>query len=269
MNSNIFISSLWKPIRLAFKAGTIDLLEYPTVITETIERIKLWDLQLKLHINANKYQRNLYKRQLKKLKNREIMVIADYSVQETKNQGKVSILSFATIDSSKKIKYFDYFFEKCEGNNILGLAWEDLFTKIDVPTKLYLWSDRGRKDFVNKDVITMYKKIASYYEMTMIYSTFESKHGHSICDGHFGVGKKKIKRDINIESSSAQWTIEFVMKTFELTKNTQVLFIDSKNKKEIFADIQFSAPDFEISDCRCFYFSQEKFEYYNFTSITF
>jgi len=174
------------------------------------------------------------------------------------------------------IEHFDYFQrqkkkeEETEDGVMLESAWKaflDGIMKQKKIKKIYLWTDRGRKDFMNQEVLLMFKNIAAYYDITIVYSTFESKHGHSICDGHFGTGKKKVRKDINLQSGSKEWTIQFVMDCFAKTKNTTTFFFE-KCPKSVFPKVEFNLPKgMAISDCKCFVFTKDDFKFFNFTQI--
>jgi len=245
------------------------LKEYPKVIEETIERLLLWDREIYLHQEANKYQRVQYKNQLKSLQIGEMFVIADYSVQETKNEGKVSILTLSVIQRKESqgniINYHDFFFNRdntTKSETVLARAWRKLFEELVIPTRLFIWSDRGRKNFINQDVLQMYQNISSFYELNINYSTFESKHGHSICDGHFGVAKTKVREDINQESSSLHWTKEFVMESFGKVKNTIVTFLDLDEGENFESITSIKLKNF---DFRYFSFEPTKLKSHYFT----
>lgn len=108
--------------------------------------------------------------------------------------------------------------------------------------------------------------MASSQRFELVYSTFESKHGHSICDGHFGVGKKKIRRDINNETSSRKWTVEFVVKTFGSIKNTIVHRFQSL-EEHVFGQESVNLPKRPISKQRCFHYKSGEMFFYHFTPL--
>ena len=166
------------------------------------------------------------------------MAVMDYAKQETRSQGKVNILTFSVVSKKSRksdpdFQYFDYFFDSTKATDkdgdlsvdILASAWTAFLQQsekqgLPLPERLFVWSDRGSKDFMNEKVVYMFSKLSKFWNLHILYSTFEAKHGHSICDGHFGLAKKKLRRDINFESSSRAFTKDWVMEKFEQLSNT-------------------------------------------------
>jgi hypothetical protein len=99
----------------------------------------------------------------------------------------------------------------------------ECFIKCNEITLIHFWSDRGSADFMNKDVISYLsylRKDGFLKNIPFIFHTFQSKHGHNLCDSHFGNGKKIVKIKINEEKSSSYLTFDFVVKCFQSLKNT-------------------------------------------------
>jgi hypothetical protein len=176
-SDEIFISALTKPIRDAVLENKLDLTQNPLLIKEAILRIHLFLEELKLHKLSIKFQRSIYHSQLKNMTCDDLFAILDYTLHETRNEGKVATLTIAFVSRDKQIMYFDFFFKQnkeVDGAQILGIAWEYLFQYFRPKRRLYLWSDRGGKDFMNHKVMKMYQQLSYAYKLEIIYSTFES-----------------------------------------------------------------------------------------------
>ena len=287
----VVLHPLPKPIREKLEQKRVDLVfdqvfdknGEDLIWEETKIKLKAFLKEIQLHQLAHIHQRKIHRRQISKMKITDLMVIVDYTKQETKSEGKLNILTFTIILKNPKtmdteIHYYDYFFDlEMKGDeeetlpaDVLACGWRSFFGWRNqqgsfFPKRLFVWSDRGGKDFMNHEVIEMYGRLSKFYNLKILYSTFEAKHGHSICDGHFGTGKKKLRREINFQSSSRVLTKEFVQYTFSTLHNTQVFNLTPSKGALPALEINKQLP---IKRSRCFLFQNESQSAYHFTPVT-
>lgn len=117
---------------------------------------------------------------------------------------------------------------------------------------------------MNYETMDFFQDMRKARHIPFIISTFESKHGHSLCDGHFGSGKSMVRRQIQEQSSSLCFTRSFVQEVFSKLKNTKVFEIsliesEKLTKKKEERDLK------EIKKQRCFDFRQEKLVAHHYT----
>src|SRR4051794_25939284 len=92
--------------------------------------------------------------------------------------------------------YFDFLVEN-ENNDfpVVHKVWDILITHpiLEKIEKLILWSDGGPKHFKISKNLYYLSTIKHTYNKEVIYNFFTSYHGHSLCDAHAGVSKRKVK----------------------------------------------------------------------------
>jgi len=96
-----------------------------------------------------------------------------------------------------------------------------------------VWSDRGGKDFINYKTLDLYKRLRKEFNIPMIISTYESKHGKTMSDAHIGTGKRKVWYNLYDTGGSNKLNINFITETFSKLKNTKAFQIGpSENSGE-------------------------------------
>lgn len=286
LKSDLFIENLTKKHRIVVKnylendqfdkaKEYFSIIENQNLKKESLIRINSLKAEIDIHHRAIKIQNEIFKKQKKDLLNNECLILIDFSGQPTRKEGRAHILNFSIIKRGiqshmEEINYMDFFFDQdYSAASTLASAWKIFFDKQETilgfkSKKIYIWTDRGGSDFINYEVLYFYQCLRKTCGVPMIISTFESLHGHSICDAHFGRGKRKIRHDINLEISSLRFTRAFVSECFSKLKNTtsyKIIPIIKKSKidpKKEFA--------FKITEYRCFDFTNENLEKRKYTA---
>jgi hypothetical protein len=204
-----FYNLFHPPIKNRLKSNSeISESDQEKILQEGYLRLKEEKLEIEVHLETSKYQRYQYNKIKDNLSESEICMVLDWTLCETTVEKKVRILTFSVI-RKRIIKYYDYFFQdNFEGKDppknkkrkppklkYLHTALKHLYQnylKDEKITKIHFWSDRRSADFMNKKAIRylLYQRKDGFLKnIEFIYHTFESRHGHNICDGHFGCGK--------------------------------------------------------------------------------
>jgi hypothetical protein len=214
----IFQQYLFDPVRRGIDnkdlfSVKLDQKQQNLLYYETIERMINKKMDYEIHQMKNIYQRSIFHKQIKELGDRSMVAVLDWTLFETRKEKKGRLLTITCITKSKEsddikdyeINYHDYFFQDHTVNvndhlkppkmEYLHTAITDLYEnvlkgKID---KIDFWSDRGSADFMNTKTIDYFFNLKNtlFKDIEYTVNTYESKHGHNLCDGHFGKGNKK------------------------------------------------------------------------------
>jgi hypothetical protein len=79
---------------------------------------------------------------------------------------------------------------------------------------MILWSDGGLK---TKEILYYFSKAAASHQIHCQMNFFASYHGHSICDGHFGASKKRLRVKVG---AGVVENKEQIIEVFNSIKNT-------------------------------------------------
>ena len=84
-----------------------------------------------------------------------------------------------------------------------------------------IWSDGGLKSY---NVLIAFQSLKVVYDCNIECHYFAPHHGHNMCDGHFGVGKKKLR--LAFASNNTMITNpQQVLSCFERIPNTVVVML--------------------------------------------
>jgi hypothetical protein len=112
-------------------------------------------------------------------------------------------------------KFFDFWTELSQDYKFTAEVFSLL---LDRPffsqfSKMILWSDGELK---TKEILYYFSKAAASHQIHCQLNFFASYHGHSICDGHFGAGKKRLRVKVGAGVENKEQIIE----VFNSIKNT-------------------------------------------------
>lgn len=184
------------------------------------------------HLSLVEKQTYSYKKQKENLNTDELIIVYDFSTIHETALFKIRDLNITVISKNcekneLEYYYFDYFSENAKDYKYTFMAFYNLFSTEDFirsKKKIHLWSDGGLK---TKENIYYPSILEDDFNLTMDVNFFAPYHGHSICDGHFGNGKKKIRNQIATGVISRR---EEIYDTFKSLKNTKVQLLDIKDK---------------------------------------
>jgi len=233
-----------------------------SLLEETHDRLLVWQQELRVHKLGRILQQKSYHNQKSSLTENTALMTIDLSLTETKSEGKIWILNFSYITKNGplfSINYHDFFCKPIIATSeFLEQAFKIFLEEYleEKPELLYIWTDRGGADFMNDSTEKLFWELRKSTGIPLIHSTFWSKHGKSISDTHFGRGKTKAKKDLNLESSSKKLTFSFVQTAFSKLSNTTTHFINILETEDITDD--HPNDTFKgISKYRCFDYRNE------------
>jgi hypothetical protein len=153
------------------------------------------------HVHLFKTQGALYSAQLSQLPTEKVLLVFDYSTIHETAIFKLKDLNFTAYwrDSSGDIAhtFFDFWSESKKDYLFTVKAF---YTLLDLPflkqfNELILWSDGGLK---TKEILYYFSQLSQNFRLPMLINYFAPHHGHSICDTHFGHGKKKLRQVVGV-----------------------------------------------------------------------
>jgi len=152
------------------------------------------------HVGLYKTQSQLYAAQLQHLPYGKILLVFDYgSIHETA-KFKLKDLNFTAYWKDEKMElkhtFFDFWSTSAKDYNFTVKAYHTL---LSLPffkqfNEIILWSDGGLK---TKEIILWFSKAAEGFRRPTQMNYF-APCGHSICDGHFGTGKRLIRKRVGV-----------------------------------------------------------------------
>ena len=186
------------------------------------------------HVHLYKHQFAEYKKQKNELNTDEILIVLDYTTIHETAIFKMKICGFCIYyKENEELKH--YFIDFCckngkHNSNFTKCCWEKIYqvllTKeinLKEKKKLIVWSDGGLKGHDNVNTFNIFSK---EHNILLESNYFGPCHGHSVCDGHFGVSKKKIRLTFASDSTRIL-TPEDITNVIKELKNTTVIVLDS------------------------------------------
>jgi phage FluMu protein Com len=211
--------------------------------------------ELKHNKNPNKHkehqtivhnQSNYFKQLLGSLSSKQCLIVQDYTTVHEDSQSKIRILNLTIYtkptsqpDSKPQVQYHDYIgYIKCNHKDTQYI-WDLVVEKLHLyqySEGVFIWSDGA---FKNKMNIYYFFQLQQKVQFKIQCHYFASYHGHSICDRHFGVGKKKLR---SINRTTLVSSIEQVQEAFQSLSNTTtyVLRIDEQTSNQTPEGLKFS-----------------------------
>lgn len=153
------------------------------------------------HVELYKIQSRLYTSQLQHLPYGKVLLVFDYgSIHETA-VFKLKDLNFTAYWRDEKNEmqhtYFDFWSTSAKDYNFTLTAYQTL---LSLPffrqfNEVILWADGGLK---TKEIIFWFSVVSGAVRMPTQMNYFAPCHGHSICDGHFGTGKRLVRKRVGV-----------------------------------------------------------------------
>jgi hypothetical protein len=180
-----------------------------------------------------KQQSDLFKAQQRSLKPGEVIVLFDFTRFHETSSVKVHDLGIVKLtvneDGDLDITYFDYIAEAPHKYHYTAHAMEDFMTNdadVKHAKRVIVWSDGGLR---TKENLYLFSELQEELGVPIEVHIFAPGHGHSLCDGHFGVGKKAIRRRF---AGALVATVEDVRQEFSKLTNTTVKVIPSVPQRD-------------------------------------
>jgi hypothetical protein len=149
------------------------------------------------HVDLYKTQFSLYSAQLNQLPKGKAFVIFDYSTIHETCQFKLKDLNFTTYWRTDEGKLAHTFFDFwSESKKDYKFTIKAFYSLISLPffrqfNEIIMWGDGGLK---TKEILYYFSEIASQFRTPIHINYFAPHHGHSVCDAHFGQGKKMLRQ---------------------------------------------------------------------------
>lgn len=175
------------------------------------------------------FQSALYQQHKASLGDGTVMIVYDYSRFHETTEVKVHDLGFVVITATT-IQYFDYFADAPHDYHYTATAWEHLLedsAAAQQARQLIVWSDGGLK---SKENLFFLSNLARRKELDVQLFFFAPYHGHSLCDGHFGVGKQQLRRN---NGGHVIATIDDVESQFITLNNTKTFILSEITKHDM------------------------------------
>jgi phage FluMu protein Com len=211
--------------------------------------------ELKHHKNLNKHKEHQtiihnqsahFKQLLSFISSKQCLTVQDYTTVHEDSQSKIRILNVTIytkpstqLDSKLQVQYYDYIgYIKCN-YKYAQYIWDLVLEKLHLyqySEGVFIWSDGT---FKNKMNIYYFFQLQQKVQFKIECHYFASYRGHSICDRHFGVGKKKLRP---VNRTSLVSSIEQVQETFQSLSNktTYVIRIDEETLPQTPDGLRFS-----------------------------
>lgn len=125
-----------------------------------------------------------------------MVMIWDFGKFQEATSFKLSCLNITVLiwkDGELQVKYLDTFAEGKQGNEFILAAWQFTISQISLQDidDVYIWSDGALRRYFT---LALLKELAvKYCHIHWVINFFAAHHGHSRCDGHFGVLKRLIR----------------------------------------------------------------------------
>lgn len=135
----------------------------------------------------------LYKHQTTQIKPGEVLLIYDYTRFHESSVVKAHDLG-VVMRTTTMTKYFDFFAEAAHDYRytraVMEYFWENE-AELRLATRIRIWSDGALK---TKENIFLFGELQAKYGVPIEVFSFAPYHGHSLADGHFGVGKRSLRK---------------------------------------------------------------------------
>lgn len=154
------------------------------------------------HVELYRHQNLQMKLQREQLTKNQIFIIYDFStIHETsifKLKNMSCYVAWVDQDNTLKHHYFDFFACAKHDHKFIDYSFKmlpfliwDKFRISCCLKEVFIWSDGGTKS--NNSLGTFFF-LASQWRSIVHLNYFAPHHGHNIVDGHFGNGKRLIRR---------------------------------------------------------------------------
>ena len=147
-------------------------------------------------------QRDAYHHRIENLTPNSAIVVFDYTTIHEATSFKVKVLDCAVIykRNGKIHRYYDYMAEARADFRFTIQSWMHLVNRLKLLglTHIDTWSDGGLK---TKEVVAYLLKIGSNNNISISMNYFAPYHGHNVCDNHFGMVNRSIRRTVGGENS--------------------------------------------------------------------
>ena len=173
------------------------------------------------HHKLVKERSESYKKDIEDCKGNEVVVVWDYSTIHETSVFKVKLLDFA-ICYNGSWSYMDYLSPSKHTWHFSKTALERLL--IDNPwmkqlDQISFWSDGALR---TKDNLNTFNQISAEFKIPFKVNFFAPHHGHSVCDGHFGVCKQKLRRTLGTKLVE---DAKQIAEIFQDIQNTTIIYI--------------------------------------------
>lgn len=172
------------------------------------------------HVRLYRNQFRLYSSQIEQLPIGKIFLVFDYSTIHETATFKLKDLNFAAYwrDENRDLchTFFDFWSTSSKDYNFTVKAFFTLLEQAFFRqfNECIIWGDGGLK---TKEILFWFSKCADSFNLPIQMNYFAPHHGHSVCDGHFGVGKKILRIKVGVGVVESQ---EQVRESFDSIKNT-------------------------------------------------
>jgi hypothetical protein len=178
----------------------------------------------KNHVHLFQTQFGLYSEQLNSLPRDKVFLIFDYSTIHETAKFKLKDLNFTAYWKDKEKlwhTYFDFWSTSKKDYNFTLQAFHSL---LDLPffrqfNEAIVWGDGGLK---TKEILYYFSVEAERYNLPLCMNYFAPHHGHSVCDAHFGVGKRALRQTVGVRVVESQ---DQVITAFSSVTNTAPGFL--------------------------------------------
>lgn len=125
-----------------------------------------------------------------------MVMIWDFGKFQEATSFKLSCLNITILmwkAGKLEVRYLDTFAEGKQGDDFILAAWEFAISQISLQDidDVYIWSDGGLRRYFTLTLLT--DLATKYCHIYWVINFFAAHHGHSRCDGHFGVLKRLIR----------------------------------------------------------------------------
>lgn len=164
-------------------------------------------------------QSALFRSQKETLGNATTLIVMDYSTIHETAKFKLKDLNFTVYykENERLVhRFYDFWSKEKKDYKYTSQAFTDLLSHqfFDRFSEVIIWSDGGLK---TKEILYYFSEIAATIRKPIEVNYFAPYHGHSVCDAHFGAGKRSLRQTVGVglvESESQ------VIEVFSKLKNT-------------------------------------------------
>jgi hypothetical protein len=210
----------------------IKFLRYDRYLCPKCDEMKHKTLTNKLnqHQELVQNQSTYFKHLLDSLSSKQCLIVQDYTTIHEDSKNKIRVLNITIYTKSTtlpfsqlNVRYLDFIGHIKANYQITNYVWSLLVEKLYLPQYIegiFIWSDNG---FKNKMNIYYFLNLQQKLQTQIQCHYFAAYHGHSICDRHFGVAKRKLRI---INRTTLVHSIEQVDAAFASISNTSTYLID-------------------------------------------
>jgi hypothetical protein len=174
------------------------------------------------HQELVRKQSTYFRKTLDSLQPRQCLIVQDYTRFHETTQ-KFHDLCLTVFQCNKdgvlEHSFFDFFCEAPHNYMYTCSVWDLFVSETLKPAKfsdgLFLWSDNA---FKTKELLFYFSELEDRIGVSISLNFFAPHHGHSICDGHFGTGKRHLRANSKGVLVSGLNTIVDCFATLKQTK---------------------------------------------------